>query len=133
MYSSQVSNSSISSIISVVVDDEVVDNVVDEVLLDVVVGAKVDETDVETAVVGAVDEATKKVSAVVESAKFSRISIVGEVLVVIGVVFLVVVQSSRSIVDTVSVITTHGLLVPFATVDKTDFTVVAVQSFSSGI
>ena len=133
MYSSQVSNSSISSIISVVVDDEVVDNVVVEVLLHVVVDATVDETDVETAVVGAVDEATKNVSAVVESAKFFRISIVGEVLVVIGVVFLVVVQSLRSIVDTVSVITTLGVLVPFATVDKTAFTVVAVQSFSSGI
>ena len=133
MYSSHVSNSSISSIISVVVDDGVVDNVVVEVLLDVVVDAKVDATDVETAVVGAVDEATKNVSAVVESAKFSRISIVGEVLVVIGVVFLVVVQSLRSIVDTVSVITTLGLLVPFATVDKTAFSVVAAQSFSSGI
>ena len=133
MYSSQVSNSSISSIISVVVDDEVVDTVVVEVLLDVVVDATVDETDVETSVVGTVDEATKNVLAVVESAKFSRISIVGEVLVVIGVVFLVVVQSLRSIVDTVSVITTLGLLVPFATVDKTAFTVVAVQSFSSGI
>ena len=120
LYSSHVSNASISSIISVVVVDEVVVTVV-EVAVD------------ETAVVASVDEVTKNVSAVVESVRFWRTSMVGEVLVDISVVLLVVVQSSRLIVETVSVMTTLGLLVPFATVENTAFTVVVVQSFSSGI
>ena len=92
MYSSHVSNSSIYSVNSVVVD-EVVDIVVDTVLLDEVVVVTVEETSVETDVIGSEVEAIKIVSVVEEFVKSSRMSMVGEVLAAMGDVLLDDVQS----------------------------------------
>ena len=95
MYSSHVSNSSISSISSVisVVVDEVVDKVVDAVLLDEVVVVTVEETSVETDVIGSEVEAIKIVSVVEEFVKSSKMSMVGEVLAAMGDVRLDDVRS----------------------------------------
>ena len=96
MYSSQVSNSSISlisSMISVVVV-EVVNVVVDVELLDEMVDGTVDEASVETEVVLMDDEVTRYVSVVDELVNSSNISLlVGEVLVGMGDVILDDVQS----------------------------------------